>query len=108
MLVKELADACKVFKLPNNSKGRSHPRTGMHKSFLKYYLEQKGWEYVSCVGYRTGFQVHLDPAELPKGRIIVSLSRHYAAVIVGVLHDTYDSSRGGKRGVYGYWRERQV
>ena len=41
--------------------------------------------------------------ELPEGRIICNLSRHYAAVIDGVLHDTYDSTRNGNRCVYGYW-----
>jgi hypothetical protein len=32
------------------------------------------------------------------------VSRHAVAVIDGVIHDTYDCSRGGKRCVYGYWR----
>jgi hypothetical protein len=43
--------------------------------------------------------------ELPKGRIICRLSKHYAAVIDGVLNDTYDCSRKGTRCVYGYFRE---
>jgi hypothetical protein len=33
----------------------------------------------------------------------VVLSRHYAAVIDGVLHDVVDCSRGGTRCVYGYY-----
>ena len=52
----------------------------------------------------SGCKVHLRADELPAGRLIVNLSRHSAAVIEGVLHDTYDSSRNGTRCVYGYWR----
>lgn len=32
-----------------------------------------------------------------------NLSRHYAAVIDGELHDTYDSTRDGDCCVYGYF-----
>jgi hypothetical protein len=50
-----------------------------------------------------------------QGRIVVSLSRHYSAVIDGVVHDTYNPQRativqeeGGQRiahrCVYGYWK----
>ena len=38
-----------------------------------------------------------------KGRIVTSCSRHYSSVIDGVINDTYDPSRDGKRAVYGYW-----
>ena len=52
----------------------------------------------------SGCKVHLSDDELPPGRLVVMLSRHAAAVIDGVLHDTHDSSRGGSRCVYGYWK----
>jgi hypothetical protein len=51
----------------------------------------------------TGCTVHLRSDELPGGRLIVALSRHWCAVIDGVIHDLYDCSRGGTRCVYGYW-----
>lgn len=51
----------------------------------------------------SGCKVHLRSDELPTGRIIVSVSKHYVAVIDGVLHDIYDPSRHGNRCVYGYW-----
>jgi hypothetical protein len=34
---------------------------------------------------------------------VVALSKHYAAVVDGVVHDLYDPSRDGTRCVYGYW-----
>lgn len=64
--------------------------------------------------------MHLADGELPPGRLIVAVSRHYTAVIDGVVHDTHDPQRrtywygqgdyaAGKavriteRCVYGYW-----
>jgi len=35
-------------------------------------------------------KVHLADGELPPGRLVVSVSKHYAAVIDGVIHDTHD------------------
>jgi hypothetical protein len=50
-----------------------------------------------------GCKTHLNADELPKGNLVVSVSKHYTAVIDGVLHDTYDCSRNGNRCVYGYY-----
>lgn len=86
-------------------KGVSNARTGVYKATKRRYLESLGWRWVSCMGIGTGCQVHLRASELPKGRLVVGLSRHSAAVINGVLHDTYDCSRGGTRCVYGYFHK---
>ena len=51
----------------------------------------------------SGTTVHLKADELPKGRIICNVSKHYTAVVDGVIQDTYDPSRRGTRAVYGYW-----
>jgi hypothetical protein len=55
------------------------------------------------MGIGTGCKVHLNADELPKGRLIVSVSKHYTALIDGVINDLYNPDRGGKRCVYGYW-----
>ena len=81
----------------------SHPRTGYHADTLRNYLAQFGLPWTPTMQVGSGCQVHLTASELPAGRLIVQLSKHFAAVIDGVLHDTYDSSRGGTRCVYGYW-----
>ncbi len=62
-----------------------------------------GFKWVATMQIGQGCKVHLRANELPKGIIICSVSRHYTAVINGVLNDTYDCSRGGQRCVYGYW-----
>jgi hypothetical protein len=53
-----------------------------------------------------GCQVHLRPDELPTGTLIVKVSKHLTAVVDGIIEDTHDPSRGGKRCVYGYYRKK--
>lgn len=82
---------------------KSSARTGVYKDTIRKVMEHLGWTWTPTMQIGQGCTVHLKPEELPKGRIVVSLSRHSAAVIDGVLHDTYDSSRDGTRCVYGYY-----
>lgn len=84
-------------------RGISSARTGVYRQTTKRYLQSLGWRWTPTMGIGTGCKVHLKADELPKGRLLVSLSRHLCAVIDGVVHDTHDPSRGGTRCVYGYW-----
>jgi hypothetical protein len=53
----------------------------------------------------SGCQVHMRDGELPSdGPLVLSLSKHYCAVVDGVIRDTHDPSRDGTRCVYGYWQ----
>jgi len=55
------------------------------------------------MGIGTGCKVHLREEELPKGKIIASVSKHLTTVIDGIIHDTHDPQRNGTRCVYGYY-----
>ena len=55
------------------------------------------------MGIGTGCRVHVNPEELPKGRLILNLSRHLTTMIDGVVNDTYDCSREGTRCVYSFY-----
>jgi hypothetical protein len=90
-------------RLTKRRKSRSNARTGVHKPTSRKILESLGGKWVPTMGIGTGCRVHLRSDELPPGRIIVKLSGHLAAVIDGVLHDTWDCSREGTRCVYGYY-----
>jgi hypothetical protein len=72
--------------------------------FFKRYMGHLGFIWVPTMRIGSGCVVHLRAEDLPKGRIIVRVSKHLAAVIDGVLHDTYDCSRKGTRCVYGFWK----
>lgn len=82
---------------------RSGARTGIWMPTMQKIMAGLGWTWTPTMGIGTGCTVHLKADELPAGRIIVRLSGHYAAVIDGVVHDTFEDSRDGTRCVYGYW-----
>lgn len=89
---------------PKHKAGRStSPRDGVPRRLYDRWLADRGWQWVPTMGIGTGCTVHLVAAELPSGVLIVRLSRHLTAVIDGMIHDTFDPSRGGTRCVYGYW-----
>ena len=62
------------------------------------YLKSLGWSYTSTKG-----QVRLRADELPRGRLIVRISRHLVAVIDRVIYDTHDCGGAGRVRVKGYW-----
>ena len=95
-----------IFERPSKRySGFSNARTGVHRPVVHEYLTALGFKWTPTMFIGQGCKVHLRADELPTGRLIVSLSRHYAAVIDGVLHDTHDGSRNETRCVYGYWRK---
>ena len=68
-------------------------------------MEALGGEWVPVMKIGTGCKMHLSVEDFPlEGRYVASLSAHVCAVINGVIHDTFDSSREGSRSVYGYWK----
>jgi hypothetical protein len=69
------------------------------------YMTELGFEWTPTMLIGQGCKVHLKTDELPSGKLVVAVSKHYTAVIDGELHDTYDCSRDGTRCVYGYWRK---
>jgi hypothetical protein len=87
---------------------RSRARTGVQNDTTRKLMAALGLEWTPTMAIGQGCTVHLRADELPSGAIVVKLSRHVAAVLDGVLHDTYDGSRDGTRCVYGYWREESV
>jgi len=88
------------------------PRTAsqginVRRQWVKEYMESLGFEWTATMRIGSGCTVHLRDGELPDGRLVVSVSKHWTAVIDGVIHDTHDPSRGGTRCVYGYWKHTQ-
>jgi len=91
-----------------NPKNCSPRNGGTKKTTIRKYLQGLGWEWTPTMFIGSGCKVHLKKDELPVGRLIVCVSKHIVAVIDGVIHDTYDPSRGGKRCVYGYFSKAKV
>jgi hypothetical protein len=70
-------------------------------------MKEWGFEWTPTMLIGQGCKVHLKSEELPKGRLVVAVSRHYVAVIDGVIHDIYNADREGTRCVYGYYTLKQ-
>lgn len=109
---KEIYDLINKFaqreKTGAKKRGKSHARTGVYKQTIKKVMEQLGWKWVPTMAIGKGCSVHLDKEELPKGRLVVALSKHATAVIDGVVNDIYDPRRIDESGrntrcVYGYY-----
>lgn len=90
---------------PNARRARSNARTGVHSDTMRRMIAAEfpgaSWTATTTIG--SGTTTHLRADELPAGRIIVRVSRHYAAMVDGVLRDSHDCTRDGTRAVYGYW-----
>lgn len=84
-------------------RGVSSARSGVYRPTMHKVMAGLGWKWTPCMGIGTGCTTHMREDELPRGRLILSLSKHYCAVIDGVIHDNHDPSRNGTRCVYGYW-----
>ena len=91
-----------------STKGKSSARTGVYKDTIRKVMEHLGWEWIPTMQIGQGCKVHLRADELPKGRLVVSVSKHEVAVIDGVIHDLSDCSRDGTRCVYGYFKKRDA
>jgi hypothetical protein len=76
----------------------------VRRKWCQDYMRELGFVWVPVMGIGTGCKIHLRRGELPMGRLVVSCSKHWTAVIDGVIHDNHDPSRGGWRCVYGYYR----
>ena len=103
-----LAQGNATQRVTKRSKRNARQKTASHgistkRKWFKDYMNSLGFTWVSTMGIGTGCQVHLKADELTKGRIIARVTRHYVAIIDGVINDTYDCSRDETRCVYGYW-----
>lgn len=103
----EIHAIVKIVSFQGRGGKRRAPRprgAGVPKRATKMIMQRLGFLWVPLMGIGTGCRVHLRPGELPAhSPLVLQLSRHLTAVIDGVVHDTHDPSRSGRRCVYGYW-----
>lgn len=100
-LINELSKSERTGK---RKKGVSNARTGVYKDTTRKVIEDHlGWKWHPVMTIGSGCKMHLREDELPKGTLIVKVTKHLTCVKDGVLYDTFDCSREGTRCVYGYW-----
>lgn len=79
---------------PRARRVHSSPRNGVKREVYEPYLLSLGFKWTPTMRIGSGCKVHLLASELPKGHLVVRISKHLTAVIDGVIHDTYDPRRG--------------
>lgn len=73
------------------------------RKWFQDYMRSLGFVWVSTQSFNSKKRTYLRKGALPPGRLVVAVSKHYTAVIDGVINDTHDCGRNGQRCVYGYW-----
>jgi len=77
--------------------GKKTARNGIYKDDFDAVLKRHGWVWHPApkfIGRKARY------SDMPNGRIIARMARHFTAVIDGVVHDTWDCR---DKMVYGYW-----
>lgn len=87
------------FAAKKGKQGNGSISNGIYKEDMTSALKSIGWVWQSAPKFDGRKARYYD---MPKGRVIVRMAKHFAAVIDGVLQDTWDSS---EKMVYGYWKE---
>ncbi len=87
----------------------------VRRKWFRDYMTELGFSWHPTMQVGQGCKVHLVKGELPaQGRMVVALSKHYTALVNGIVRDTYDpqwqsivhdegKARIVHRCVYGYW-----
>jgi hypothetical protein len=80
-----------------NKAGKKTAANGINvnRKWFKDYMKSLGLTWTPTMLVGQGCKVHLNANELPSGKLIVAVSKHWTAVIDGVIHDTYDPSQRG-------------
>ena len=92
-------------KSKHSKKGKRTAANGINtkRKWFNEYMLSLGFKWVPTMFVGVGCKMHLKKEELPTGKIICNVSKHFVAVIDGVINDIYDCSREGTRCVYGYY-----
>lgn len=117
-----LGEGMRTQRSTRRTRSKASARNGVsvRRKWFKDYMASLGWKWTPTMQIGSGCKVHLTDGELPMGRLIVAVSKHYVAVLDGVIHDTYDPQREthwvstvdgvqitgiSRRCVYGYWSQ---
>lgn len=99
------AERTRKSKRTGADRKKSGARTGIYGPTMRRIMADLGWVWVPTMFIGSGTTVHLRVGELPtdRGPLITNLSKHFAAVVDGKVHDIYDPTRDGTRAVYGFY-----
>lgn len=79
------------------SSGKKTAASGINttRKWFKDYMTSLGFKWVPTMTIGSGCKVHLKASELPAGRLVVSVSKHFTSVIDGIINDTHNPAERG-------------
>jgi len=82
-------------KYDTKTKGTATALHGINvkRKWFKDQMAAWGFIWVPTMQIGQGCTTHLCKGELPVGRLVVSVSKHYTSMIDGVINDTWNPSR---------------
>lgn len=81
-------------KQQRRRRGSASPRSGVSRKVYEPYLLSLGFKWTPTMKIGSGCKVHLLAEELPKGTLVIAVSKHLTTMIDGVIHDTHNPQRG--------------
>ena len=102
---KALGDGCRKQRVTKGHKSSARNGVNVKRKWFKDYMAALSWKWTPTMFIGSGCKVHLTDDELPNGRLIVSVSKHYTTVIDGVVHDTHNPQRNAHVTEFGATRE---
>jgi hypothetical protein len=101
-----LSEGTRAQRKTTKSRKRVSARDGVNtkRKWFKDYMVSLGFKWYPTMRIGHDHITHMRTDELPLGRLVVAISKHYVAVINGVINDTHNPSRDGTRCVYGYYK----
>jgi hypothetical protein len=101
-----LFERAKAFKAKSRKaavkKSSASPRNGVWREVLWPYIEDAGGVWVPLAGIGlTPVRVFQVAARWPRERLVLSLARHYSAMVDGMIHDAWPQH--DEKRVYGVW-----
>lgn len=76
-------------------------RNGTATVVMGEFMRRHGWVWVPEMHIGSGCTMHL--CDMPWGRFVCRVAKHYCAVVNGTIHDIFEDDEN--RCVYGYWME---
>lgn len=83
----------------NGRAGNGAISKGVYKEDMSAVLKEFGWAWHKAPKFEGRKARYYD---MPSGSVIVSMAKHFSAVIDGTVHDVFDCR---EKMVYGYWKK---
>lgn len=104
-----LSAGCRAQRVTRRRKASARDGVNTQREWFRAYMRGLGFTWTPLLTVGSSDRVRFTDGQLPMGRLVVSVRKHYTAVIDGAVHDTFDPQDSAwgpdyRRVVSGYWK----